>query len=514
MAKSRFEITVSHKNLGEIKTIRGTDQYVVEQRARRQKQVWEDKWQRLQNRQMKQEKKDIANELTQEAQELLESVENTLQHTLKYDDRVDWESLKDYSDFPKPVVLKPKKSDQKYKPQPGCMAIIMPSMKQKAIDEVEALYKADYEIWKKYEAEKANFLKKQDDRNEIIEQEKQEYLVKQPSAIVAYCEMVLNNSQYPESFPQEFELEYNPENKILIVEYRLPALDDIPTLKEVKYIQSRDETKETHISDATKRSLYDSLVYQIALRTIHELYEADAVEAIASIVFNGWVNSIDPRTGQEITPCIVSVQAGRDEFLAINLGKVEPKACFKALKGIGSSKLHSLTPIAPVLTIDRADKRFVDSYAVVDKLDETENLAAMNWEDFENLVRELFEKEFAQTGGEVKVTQASRDGGVDAVAFDPDPIRGGKIVIQAKRYTNVVGVSSVRDLFGTVMNEGATKGILITTADYGPDAYDFARGKPLTLLNGNNLLHLLEKHGQKAKIDLVEPRRIKAERDS
>jgi len=25
------------------------------------------------------------------------------------------------------------------------------------------------------------------------------------------------------------------------------------------------------------------------------------------------------------------------------------------------------------------------------------------------------------------------------IAFDPDPIRGGKIVIQAKRYTNVVG---------------------------------------------------------------------------
>src|SRR5690606_34746199 len=109
------------------------------------------------------------------------------------------------------------------------------------------------------------------------------------------------------------------------------------------------------------------------------------------------------------------------------------------------------------------------------------NLAAMDWEDFEHLVRELFEREFAQTGGEVKVTQASRDGGVDAVVFDPDPIRGGKIVIQAKRYTNTVGVAAVRDLYGTVVNEGAIKGILVTTSDFGPDAYEFARGKPLTL---------------------------------
>ncbi len=40
--------------------------------------------------------------------------------------------------------------------------------------------------------------------------------------------------------------------------------------------------------------------------------------------------------------------------------------------------------------------------------------------------------------GEVKVTQASRRSR-RRCSFDPDPIRGGKIVIQAKRY-NVVGV--------------------------------------------------------------------------
>ncbi|WP_222400440.1 restriction endonuclease [Rhizobium leguminosarum] len=74
------------------------------------------------------------------------------------------------------------------------------------------------------------------------------------------------------------------------------------------------------------------------------------------------------------------------------------------------------------------------------------------------------------SGGEVRVTQASNDGGVDAIAFDPDPISGGKIVIQAKRYTRTVGVSAVRDMYGTVLNEGASKGLLVTTADYGPDA--------------------------------------------
>jgi restriction system protein len=151
----------------------------------------------------------------------------------------------------------------------------------------------------------------------------------------------------------------------------------------------------------------------------------------------------------------------------------------------------------------------VESYAVAERLDDGHNLAAMPWEDFEHLVRELFEQEFSASGGEVKVTQASRDGGIDAVAFDPDPIRGGKIVIQAKRYTNTVDLSAVRDLYGTVLNEGANKGILVTTSDYGPDAYEFVRGKPLTLINGGNLLHLLQKHGHRARIDLMEAKRLR-----
>ena len=98
--------------------------------------------------------------------------------------------------------------------------------------------------------------------------------------------------------------------------------------------------------------------------------------------------------------------------------------------------------------------------------------------------------------------------GVDAVAFDSDPIRGGKIVIQAKRYTNVVGVSAVRDLYGTLINEGAMKGILVTTSYYGNDAYEFAKDKPIQLIDGAGLLGLLQKHGHKARIDLQEAKAL------
>ena len=254
----------------------------------------------------------------------------------------------------------------------------------------------------------------------------------------------------------------------LVAEYYLPKLEDIPTIKEWKYVQSKDTVSSTPLSEAFRNKLYDDLVCQIALRSLYELFAADAANALESIVFNGRVQSIDKATGLPFDACILSVQAGKKEFNEINLALVEPRACIKKLKGVASSKLHQLAPVAPILQMDRSDERFVSSYEVAGTLDDSVNLAAMDWEDFEHLIREIFEKEFSVNGGEVKVTQASRDGGVDAVAFDPDPIRGGKIVIQAKRYTNPVGVSAVRDLYGTVMNEGATKGILVTTSHYVP----------------------------------------------
>ena len=107
-------------------------------------------------------------------------------------------------------------------------------------------------------------------------------------------------------------------------------------------------------------------------------------------------------------------------------------------------------------------------------------------------------------GLETKQTRSSKDGGVDAIVFDARPVLGGKIVIQAKRYKNTVGVSAARDLYGTMINEGASKGILVTTSSYGSATYEFSKDKPLELINGNELLYLLNEVGIKAKIIMPE----------
>jgi restriction system protein len=230
------------------------------------------------------------------------------------------------------------------------------------------------------------------------------------------------------------------------------------------------------------------------------------------LVVNGWVTFDDPHTGLNTKAYTASLMVERDQVIGLNLSKVDPLLAFNKLHGKSAGKLVEIIPIEPTLTLDRNDPRFVEARAILNTLGRETNLAAMDWQEFEHLIRELFEKEFAGHGAEVKITQASRDRGVDAIAFDPDPIHGGKYVIQAKRYTNVVDVSAVRDLCAVVQKEGASRGILVTTSTYGSDAYAFANNEPVYLMNGAELLGLLKKHGYTFRINLEEARKINQSR--
>jgi restriction system protein len=502
--------------------------------------------------------KEHAVELTKEAEAALDGLRGLLKHALGHAHIFNWEGLKDSSTFdkpkPTPAVLEkfppePLPSDSQFSTIPVPVTIkvvdwLLPGAREKKLTAAkteEARRKKDaqqkfaqaHASWEKevkaiteinqmelandekakaaWLLEKHTFGENQKVFNTGIDLFKKSYFDRVPEALIRYWTEVLSKSEYPDSFPRDQVVSFDQANGMLVIDYELPPQKAIPSKKQVKYISNCQEFQDVPISDTEFKRIYDEVLYQICLRTLYELFRADDVDVIKNIVFNGWVQAIDKATGANTHPCIMTVQANKGEFLALNLNQVDLKAYFRSQKGISGSKLIDFSPVPPVLSLNREDPRFVGSYNVAESLNDKTNLAAMDWLDFENLIRELFEKEFSKNGGEVKITQASRDGGVDAVAFDPAPIRGGKIVIQAKRYTNTVGVAAVRDLYGTVHNEGATKGILVTTSDYGPDAYEFANGKPLTLLTGSELLYLLGKHGYNAKIDLKEAKKLLGE---
>lgn len=328
------------------------------------------------------------------------------------------------------------------------------------------------------------------------------------SGLEKYFEKNLRESISTQLFHLQFKLGYISLSKHLVIDIVLPTKENVPNVKELKQNSKTLEYKEVQFSIKEFSQVYNKIIYSIVFRALYDLFYSDTLDKIDIITLNGWLNDINKGTGHLESKCILSLSVSKSDIMSLSLENIDPEVCFKKLKGISAQQLINQTPVAPIISFNKDDKRFIASEEVLNTINSGKNIAAIGWEEFEHLIRELFEKEFAINGGEVKVTQSSRDGGVDAIAFDPDPIRGGKIIIQSKRYTNVVGVSAIRDLYGTVLNEGATKGIIVTTSHYGQDAYQFANGKPLTLLDGNNLLYLLSKHGYNASINLIEAKEI------
>jgi restriction system protein len=335
---------------------------------------------------------------------------------------------------------------------------------------------------------------------------KKAYFALDPDGIRTHARLVLNLSPYPSPFPRNVDVEYDPESRILVVNYQLPDTDVLAILKPSGKKGAYGEYVPANATERRRAS--DDVLYMIMLRGLRELVLADEAKALSAVAINGWVSFKDKATGRERTEYIMSLFATTEQVCGIDFANVEARTCFHSLKGVSAPRPSECVPIAPILKFDKADRRIISSRDVLDHLATQSNLAIMPWDDFEHLIREVFEKEFGHNGAEVRVTQASHDRGVDALVFDPDPVRGGKYVIQAKRYTMTVNVSSVRDLYGTVLNEGANRGILVTTSTYGPDAYEFAKDKPITLIDGPRLLHMLEKHGYNFRIDLKEARRL------
>ncbi len=154
---------------------------------------------------------------------------------------------------------------------------------------------------------------KQSEQHAAVEADKAAFLLKTSINVENFFAEILARSEYPETFPEEVHLQYEPATGTLLVDFELPNITALPTIKEVKYVATRNALQEVPVSDTWLRKTYDDVLYQIALRTLHELFNHDESEILQSIVFNGWVRSIDRATGIEAHACIMSIHVQRPE---------------------------------------------------------------------------------------------------------------------------------------------------------------------------------------------------------
>ncbi len=331
------------------------------------------------------------------------------------------------------------------------------------------------------------------------------YKLGEEKAVEDRVNFIINAIHWSVDLPKLWKVKFDLKQKILVVEMKLPDVVHTTFVKDV-FLKKGITTKP--LNQREKNEHVPSIQPAMILRTAYEIFKNDIYSIISLLVINGWVEFDDPATGKRKRTHTASIALNRNDVLQMNFEKIEPLTAFKALKGKSAGKLIDNIPVEPILKFDQYDSRYIETREVLDTMNPSTNIACMDWQDFESLIAELFQKEYEEEGVEVHTTQASRDRGVDVIITDPNPIHGGKTIVQAKRYTNTVDISAVRELYGVMGDEGAVRGILITTSNYGHDAYKFAQNKPIVLLTGNDLLGLLKKHGYTFHIDINQARKI------
>jgi predicted RNA-binding Zn-ribbon protein involved in translation (DUF1610 family) len=122
----------------------------------------------------------------------------------------------------------------------------------------------------------------------------------------------------------------------------------------------------------------------------------------------------------------------------------------------------------------------------VDNARSVEDLRRLSPSEFEELVVELFVAE----GHKAKRTGSIGDHGVDVVV---KAANGEKWVVQCKRWRGSVGEPVIRDFHGVMQHEKADRGVLVTTSTFTPQAREWARGKPISLREGKEIISLLQK---------------------
>ncbi|MFF8815101.1 restriction endonuclease [Streptomyces pactum] len=314
-----------------------------------------------------------------------------------------------------------------------------------------------------------------------------------PGCVVEYFSAALHLSTgRPEAFPCRVTAAFDPAARQLVLDWELPGYDVVPEAKAVRYVAAEDRYKETARPVTRRRALYRQVLAQTMLLVLHQLFAADEHGALDSVALNGFVDARDPATGRQAHIFLATVMAPRAVFTELRLEQVDAVSCLTdALRGQLAARPDQLAAVRP--------GRLPQDVAVPAAGpggDQEPDLYGMDPIAFESLIADLFRA----MGMRAVTTQRSNDGGVDVEALDPAPIRGGRIVVQVKRYRNTVPPTAVRDLYGTVQDTGANKGVLVTTSGFGPGSHTFARGKPLELIAGPELVDLLHRHGLRGRL--------------
>ena len=400
--ETSFGIDMSITEMSLSKTLRSRDLDLLPGKVEATLHSWEKKYGRFLAAKEREQKEANIGEMNADAASAIENLNGILAHTLDVHDAIDWDLIKitdearinaeslfedgsvpdfiNFDDSGRPVsyveiAIPEQPTIESVKSDFGIFSQTFrgEKIKRKHEEETGQWTKEEIETRRKneerdaqfqqavsmFETKVAAFEEEKRRNNEALEHIRERYKSAEPKAVEEYCDLVLDSSVYPDNFPKNWVLEYRADDRTIVTNYEIPSLDKLPSIESYKYDKEKDSVVEIELSQETRQILYDNFAYQICIRTLHELFEADVVNAVHGVTFNGVVSIVNPATGKSESRCILSASSGKTEFEEFDLARVDPQATFVHLGGQTAGRPHELMSVTQVQVMEKTDKRFL-----------------------------------------------------------------------------------------------------------------------------------------------------------
>lgn len=311
--------------------------------------------------------------LNLELSEIAEDIDGILEATLDVDDFVDLETLRANATHPpfhqidllhetaRPLPIQDTPAPTLVEPVAprGIMAVFGKKNHEKSLAKARARFETQMEEWKitlaqlslRRDEEAALYEQRERQRLASLEQAQEKYAAECidrdqaaaeqnqavdrlitnlsygiPEAVEEYIGIVISNTIYPDHFPVKHEFSYVPDSAELTLRVTVPAPEQIGTVKAYKYNKATDEITAIQMPGKACKDRYASAIHQVALRTPHEVFEADRRGLIGSVSLEIGAYTTNPATGVTGFIPFVALGVGREEFLKLELSNVLPVA--------------------------------------------------------------------------------------------------------------------------------------------------------------------------------------------
>lgn len=333
--------------------------------------------------------------------------------------------------------------------------------------------------------------------NQSLEECRRAYRKSEPAAVESLLERALAAAEgATQDLPVPCRALFRPITRTAVLDLDLPPLDTVPALS--GYRLALDGTTEPVARAASERaSDYLRLTARLALRALQAADAVDTDGILAGVVLNGWLR----RPGRDEV-CLLSVDADRDalartRLLAAAGSAAEAEDDGEPVQGVYSDAEHdealvrlrglaavvSPDPYGPVAVVPNGT-----AGATVPSADE------LSPNEFAQFVRELL------TRGGLDVWSVRLRGPAGLVAT-AEGAHGsalpGRWVVWASRGAEPVAAEELRTLSDAVREEGAERGLRLTTGRFAEQALDLAAQEEyrrIHLIDGDGVSELSRTH--------------------